>query len=69
MLKSLENEKNFYEMKQSLPSKHDVFGAEDRKDIIEHWSEDKLDKWRGIYITIYFIFLIVSLFIICSIKI
>jgi len=69
MLKSLENEKNFYEMKQSLPSKHDVFGTEDRKDIIEHWSEDKLDKWRGIYITIYFIFLIVSLFIICSTKI
>jgi len=49
MLKSLENEKNFYEMKQILPSKHDIFGEEDRKDILEHWNEDKLDEWRGIY--------------------
>jgi hypothetical protein len=54
MLESLENEKNFYEMKQILPLKHDVFGEEDRKDILEHWSEDKLDEWRSTYHYIFY---------------
>lgn len=47
MLKSLETERNLYEMRQYLPLEHDVFGEEDRKDITEHWTEDKLDEWRG----------------------
>lgn len=57
MLKSLETERNLYEMRQYLPSEHDVFGEENRKDILEHWTEDKLDEWKGttkfFYIFIY----------------
>ncbi|KAG5306458.1 RMP protein, partial [Acromyrmex insinuator] len=45
MLKSLETERNLYEMRQYIPFEHDVF-SRDRKDIIEHWSEDKLDEWK-----------------------
>lgn len=45
LLKSLETEKNLYEMRQFIPLEHDVFG-QDRKDIIEHWTENKLDEWR-----------------------
>lgn len=47
MLKSLETERNLYEMRQYLPLGH-VFGEEDGKDIVEHWTENKLDEWRGI---------------------
>lgn len=46
MLKSLETEKNLYEMRQILPLEHDVFEKES-KDIVEHWNENKLDEWRG----------------------
>ncbi|KAL6257381.1 hypothetical protein P5V15_010954 [Pogonomyrmex californicus] len=46
MLKNLEIERNLFEMKQYLPLQHDVFGEDDRKDIVEHWSENKLDEWR-----------------------
>ncbi|KYQ57176.1 RNA polymerase II subunit 5-mediating protein like protein [Trachymyrmex zeteki] len=45
MLKSLETEKNLYEMRQYIPLEHDVFGK-DRKDIVEHWTENKLDEWK-----------------------
>ncbi|KAG5325448.1 RMP protein, partial [Pseudoatta argentina] len=45
MLKSLEIERNLYEMRQYIPLEHDVF-SRDRKDIIEHWTEDKLDEWK-----------------------
>ncbi|KYN44056.1 Unconventional prefoldin RPB5 interactor [Trachymyrmex septentrionalis] len=45
MLKSLETERNLYEMRQYIPLEHDVFGR-DRKDIVEHWTEDKLDEWK-----------------------
>jgi len=48
MLKSLETERNLYEMRQYIPLEHDVFGR-DRKDIVEHWTEDKLDEWKGTY--------------------
>lgn len=56
MLKSLEIERNFCEMKQILPLIHDVFEEEERKDIMEHWNEDKLDEWRGIYHYIFYSF-------------
>ncbi|KAL0130631.1 hypothetical protein PUN28_002336 [Cardiocondyla obscurior] len=46
MLKSLEAERNLYEMKQYLPLGHDVFGEKDKKDIMEHWTENRLDEWR-----------------------
>ncbi|XP_012535608.1 unconventional prefoldin RPB5 interactor-like protein [Monomorium pharaonis] len=46
ILKSLEMERNLYEMRQYLPLEHDIFGEEDRKDIVEHWTENKLDEWR-----------------------
>ncbi|XP_011266286.1 unconventional prefoldin RPB5 interactor-like protein isoform X2 [Camponotus floridanus] len=46
MLKDLEAERNLYEMKQYLPLKHDIFGEEGRKDILEHWNENKLDEWK-----------------------
>ncbi|XP_011164007.1 unconventional prefoldin RPB5 interactor-like protein [Solenopsis invicta] len=46
MLKSLETERNLYEMRTNLSLKHDVFGEEDRKDIMEYWSDSKLDEWR-----------------------
>ncbi|XP_018375003.1 PREDICTED: unconventional prefoldin RPB5 interactor-like protein [Trachymyrmex cornetzi] len=45
MLKSLETERNLYEMRQYIPLEHDVFGR-DRKDIVEHWTEDELDEWK-----------------------
>lgn len=48
MLKNLETERNLYEMRQYLSLEHDVFEDEDRKDIVEHWTENKLDEWRGI---------------------
>lgn len=48
MLKSLETERNLYEMRQYLPLEHDVFGEEGRNDVVEHWTENKLDEWRGI---------------------
>lgn len=47
MLKSLEAERNLYEMRQILPLRHDVFGNEDRNDLLEHWNENELDEWRG----------------------
>lgn len=47
LLKSLETERNLYEMRQYIPLEHDVFG-QDRKDIVEHWTENELDEWRGI---------------------
>ncbi|XP_072758735.1 uncharacterized protein Uri [Anoplolepis gracilipes] len=46
MLKDLQAERNLYEMRQYLPLKHDIFGEKDRKDILEHWNEDKLDEWK-----------------------
>ncbi|XP_070153672.1 unconventional prefoldin RPB5 interactor isoform X2 [Polyergus mexicanus] len=46
MLKDLEAERNLYETRLYFPLKHDIFGEEDRKDILEHWNEDKLDKWK-----------------------
>ncbi|KMQ91122.1 unconventional prefoldin rpb5 interactor [Lasius niger] len=46
MLENLQAERNLYEMRQYLPLKHDIFGEEDRKDILEHWNEDKLDEWK-----------------------
>lgn len=48
MLQSFETERNLIEMRQYLPLEHDVFGEEDRKDIVELWTENKLDEWRGI---------------------
>lgn len=47
MLKSLETIRNLYEMRQYLPLKHDAFGK-NGKDIVEHWTENELDEWRGI---------------------
>lgn len=46
MLKSLEAEKNLYEMRQILSLEHDIFEKE-KKDVLEHWNEDKLEEWRG----------------------
>lgn len=46
ILKDLEAERNLYEMRQYLPLEHDVFGKD--KDLVEHWTEDKLDEWKGI---------------------
>lgn len=67
MLKSLEIERNFYEMKQLVPLQYDAFGETDRKDILEHWNKDTLDEWRGIII--WFILLNVSfLFIYVLLK-
>lgn len=55
MLKDLEAERNLYEMRQYFPLKHDIFAEEDRKDILEHWNKDKLDKWKSKYLfNIYF---------------
>lgn len=48
MLKSLETERNLYEMRQYLSLEHDIFGEKDKKDIVEHWTENKLNEWRGI---------------------
>lgn len=59
ILKDLEAERNLYEMRQYLPLEHDVFG-EDKKDLVEHWTEDKLDEWRGIK-TISYIFIYITL--------
>lgn len=50
MLENLQAERNLYEMRQYLPLKHDIFGEEDRKDILEHWNEDKLDEWKSKYL-------------------
>lgn len=47
MLKNLEAEKNLIEARQILPSEYDIFGEEDRKEIIEHMDEDELEKWRS----------------------
>lgn len=55
ILKDLEAERNLYEMRRYLPLEHDVFG-EDTKELEEHWTEDKLDEWRGIK-TISYIFI------------
>lgn len=46
MLKSLETERNLYEMRQYLSLEHDIFGEKDKKDIVEHWTENKLNEWR-----------------------
>ncbi|XP_011684879.1 PREDICTED: unconventional prefoldin RPB5 interactor [Wasmannia auropunctata] len=45
MLKNLETERNLYEMRQYFLLGHDVFG-EDGEDIVEHWTDNKLDEWR-----------------------
>lgn len=47
LLKSLETERKLYEMRQNISLEHDVFG-QDRKDIVEPWTENELDEWRGI---------------------
>ncbi|XP_011871028.1 PREDICTED: RNA polymerase II subunit 5-mediating protein homolog [Vollenhovia emeryi] len=47
MLKGLETERNLYEMRQYLPLEHGAFGEKDTKDIVEHWTENKLDEWRA----------------------
>lgn len=46
MLKRLEDERNLYEMRLLLPAEH-LFGEQDKKDIFEHWNEEKLDEWRS----------------------
>ncbi|XP_015592575.1 unconventional prefoldin RPB5 interactor-like protein [Cephus cinctus] len=46
MLLNLEKERNLYEMRQILPLEQDVFGDGDRKDLVEHWDEQKLEDWR-----------------------
>jgi len=69
MLKNLETERNLYEMRQYLSLEHDVFGEEDRKDIVEHWTENKLDEWRGIKkITFLFLlcWILIKIFLIYS---
>lgn len=50
MLKNLQVEKNLFEMRQNLPLKHDIFGEDEKKDILEHWNEDKLEEWKSKYI-------------------
>lgn len=63
MLNDLEAERNLYETRQYFPLKHDIFGEEDRKDILEHWNEDKLDKWKSKYLSyLSFVFLNIFLF-------
>lgn len=52
MLKDLEVERNLYEMRQNFPLKHDIFGEEDRKEVLEHWNEDKIDEWKSKYLYI-----------------
>lgn len=46
MLKNLQAEKSLFEMRQNLPLKHDIFGEDEREDILEHWNEDKLEEWK-----------------------
>lgn len=41
-------------MRQILPAEYDVFGEEDKKDIFEHWNEDKLNEWKSKNIYIFF---------------
>lgn len=47
MLKRLETERNLIEARQILPLEHDIFGEEDRKEILEYVDEDELEKWRS----------------------
>lgn len=67
MLENLQAERNLYEMRQYLPLKHDIFGEEDRKDILEHWNEDKLDEWKCKYLYLFFL-LNIFLFIMPDVR-
>lgn len=66
ILKNLEIERNFYEMKQILPLNYDAFGEEDGKNIIEYCNEDELDKWRSMYHYAFYIFIYVHIFYIIN---
>ncbi|EFN77863.1 Unconventional prefoldin RPB5 interactor [Harpegnathos saltator] len=45
ILKRLEDERNLYETRQILLTE-ELFDEQDKKDVFEHWDEDKLDEWR-----------------------
>lgn len=62
MLKDLQAERNLYEMRQYFPLKHDIFGEEGKKDILEHWNEDKLDKWKSKYLYHTYFFKYISIY-------
>lgn len=47
MLDNLEKERNLFEMRKMIPDTLDIFGGDDRKDLIEEWNDEKLDDWRG----------------------
>ncbi|XP_066599000.1 unconventional prefoldin RPB5 interactor-like protein [Prorops nasuta] len=46
-LQNLEKERNLYETRQMIPFGFDAFGNEERKDLTEHWDDEKLDDWRA----------------------
>lgn len=47
MLERLEKEKYLLEFRQKIPDNFDLFGNENRKDLIEHWDDEKIKDWRG----------------------
>lgn len=47
ILDSLEKERNLFVMRQNIPNTFDAFGSDVRKDLVEHWDNEKLDDWRG----------------------
>ncbi|XP_063981155.1 unconventional prefoldin RPB5 interactor 1 [Diachasmimorpha longicaudata] len=46
MLENLEKERNLYEMRQTIADTFDVFGDNNKKDLQEHWDNEKLENWR-----------------------
>ncbi|XP_015116206.1 unconventional prefoldin RPB5 interactor 1 [Diachasma alloeum] len=46
MLENLEKERNLFEMRQMITDTFDVFGDNNKKDLQEHWDNEKLENWR-----------------------
>lgn len=55
MLTFLKAERNLFETRQNCPISYGAFEDNIKEELIEHWSDQDLDSWRGIIFSFTFI--------------
>lgn len=49
ILDAYKKERDLLEIRQMVPTGFDSFGNDEVKEVVEHWDDKKLEKWRGMY--------------------
>lgn len=47
VLSYLQEERSLFESRQKLPVSYGAFGDNINEEIVEHWNDKDLNKWRG----------------------